>query len=297
MRRLWQYASLSLLVAAAMTLAAGSAQAGGGKPAGGGGSSQALLTALGPEFYIATNGNDAPTSSVLAMGITKELSKALVAHPPSTTAWLIPQPQWSAQDIANQCQQDPQAVGGIALLYYQGYATHFFLLWQSETTTVDLFAEIIACNHTASGAAAGVVVATIVDLPGANGTDWQVRRTQVSIPLITVAGVGAALAKGSTSSTTTSVQTKSSGGSTTTTSSNGNSGSNVSTGVLLGSIFSQASSRDIPGYSDPIRLRHAAQHVGVDVVFAMQHFCNPAQGAPAPSAQLATICKTLGFSP
>ncbi|MHB8433288.1 MAG: hypothetical protein ACYC8W_07005 [Candidatus Tyrphobacter sp.] len=239
------------------------------------------LSALNPEFFVATygaSGADASTSSMLSLGVGTELYKEVARHlSPAAAPWIIPQPQWTTDDLARRCATDPQAIGGVAIVYYQGYATHFYLLWQSETTTLDLFAEVIVCNHSASRPppATGIVVATIMELPGANGTDWQVRRTQVSIPLITLAGAGSVLAKGSTAN---------------------KGGTNLTTSVLLGSIFNQASSRDIPGYSDPIRLRHAAQHVGVDVVFAMHHFCNPAQGEPAPSPQLASLCTALGLS-
>jgi hypothetical protein len=258
------------------------------------------LSAIKPEFFVSTyeaSAADAGTSAILSLGVERELSKQVNAHISAASApWIIPEPQWSSDELARRCATDPNAIGGVAITYYTGEATHFYLLWQSETTTLDLFAEVIACNHnvTKPPPATGIIVATISELPGANGTDWLVRRTQVSVPLITLAGIGAAFAKGSTSTNSSSVSTK--GTTTTTTTNNSTTGANVSSGVLVGSIFNQASNRDIPGYSDPVRLRHAAQHVGVDVIFAMNHFCNPAQGEPAPNDQLATICKALGFS-
>jgi hypothetical protein len=171
-----------------------------------------------------------------------------------------------------QCNADKSALGGVVISYYSGYATHFFVLWQSETTTLDVSAEIISCNRTGDQLAP-TIVGIVGPLPGSNGTPWVIRRTQISIPLVTVAGyASAALA-----------------------SKHGN-----NAGIpILAAMFATTANRDIPGYSDPVRLRAISQHLGVDLVTGMRNVCGTTADVPQGASILprTTLCDKLGLKP
>ncbi|HVS45439.1 MAG TPA: hypothetical protein VMS32_02120 [Verrucomicrobiae bacterium] len=261
------------------------------------------LTSLQPEFFVAASGPEKAADSVVAIAVANEFYKQLLCYAPETSKSIVqpclnnalhnalprpaivPQPEWTAEDIAARCASDPSALGGIVITNYYGDATHFFLLWQAEASYLELFAEIIACKPNSAG---GLVVAAITQLPGSNGTAWMVHHSQVSIPLLSLAGIGSVLEKGSGQSTSTKTST------------------NLSTSVYLGAILNQASSRDFPGFSLPVRLRHEGQWVGVDIVNAIGTMCatsmpngqtaNAAQLTNfTPSKQFTSLCQTFNF--
>lgn len=223
-----------------------------------------VLGSLKPAFYVVSEATgDANTP--ITLGVAKSLERASdLALSAARAPWFVPKPAWKESDLITQCAKDPQALGGVILAYYNGYATHFFLLWQSETTTMDLSASVVSCKP------APRIVGVINELPGANGTPWVVRRSQISIPLVTIAGYATMVAsrKGNTN--------------------------NVNAAALLGAIFGGTASRDIPGYSDPVRLRAAAQHVGDDLNGAMAAMCKT-HGDVSDESQRVALCGALGF--
>lgn len=213
---------------------------------------------------------------MVAIGVADEIRKAMhtfVGAPP----WIIPEPSWDAKALSDQCHDDPKAIGGVIITYYSGTASHFFLIYQEETLTFSLTAQVVACNFPAGEKdATPEVVGVIAELPGAHGTPWVVRRSQVSVPLVSFAGLAAIMSKGTVSAKN----------------------SDATSAAIIASLFTQASSRDIPGYSQPLKMRYGSQHIGVDLLRAMRDICAPSPTA-APTldrAPLINLCAYMGFT-
>lgn len=245
-------------------------------------SKAAPATSLKPTFFVITEGANSDAGSAMALGVADEIGKAmkpmLGAGP-----WIVPQPEWKQADLIKQCDADPMALGGVVVSFYTGAASHFYLLFQSETQTFTVTAQVVACNRSSNAApATPTIVGLVAELPGARGTPWVVRRSQVSIPLISVAGVTALFSKGSTSSKPSS----------------NNNAANVSTAAIFGALFSQASTKDIPGYSTPLKLRYGSQHVGVDLVRAIRDLCTTHAdlGPGADARPRDALCTSMGFT-
>lgn len=236
------------------------------------------ITSVNPSFFVLTDGPGDNTGAkpMLAIGIANEIRKAMHTLP-GVQPWIIPQPSWGAKDLSDQCHDDPKALGGVIITYYAGNASHFFLIYQEETLTFSLTAQVVACNFPVGAKdAAPTVVAVIAELPGAKGTPWVVRRSQVSVPLVSFAGLGSIFSKGTVSSKD----------------------NNATSAAIVAGLFTQASSRDIPGYSEPLKMRYASQHVGVDLLRAMRDTCAPLPTAPplTDSSVLNNLCSYLGLT-
>ena len=225
------------------------------------------LGSLKPEFFVVSDGDK---NTIVTLGVAQELQRQSTANLGAAAPWIIPEPSWGADDITTRCARDPNALGGVVVTYYHGFATHFFLLWQSETTTLDLSANVIACNRAPSKVAAPTLVGVIGPLPGAGNTAWVVRRTEVSIPLVTISGYVALLANRKSNNAT------------------------LNSTAVLGALFGGAADRDIPGYSDPVRLRAAAQHVGDDLSGALGSLC-VTTGDVSDVAPRSALCTSLGY--
>ena len=275
-------AAIAMLLGAIAPAATPAAEEGGGRGLG----------SLKPRVYVVMGG-DQDFSSVVSISIAQELTRKLAEfHPPpdpendqqtwaaAGAPWVVPEPSWNAQSLADQCAVDPQALGGVVITYYTGYASHFYLLWQSQTTTFDLYAELVRCNHDGQGGApvtrspAATIVGVITQLPGSDGTDWVVRRSQLSVPLITFAAIGTLIQpKGNSAKT-----------------------SNLTLTALAGSILGSSGTKDIPGYSEPVRARAAAKHIGDDVIAATTALCKTAYDVTwADYQQRKGLCQSLGF--
>ncbi len=240
-------------------------------------------------FYVVTESDKATSIGPVALGVADELNKHLtnnfgvdnkpagsnpLSRPSDPSIWVIPQPSWTSKDLVVACK-DRNALGGVIVTAYGGFATHFWLLWQTETTTFIVFAQLVSCAA-AEHSEGPQVVSIVSHLPGAGNTGWIVRRTQTSIPLLTLAAVGSVLSKNGAS--------------------NGKA-SNLTLTAIAGSLFTSAGSKDIPGYSDPVRLRLAAQHIGVDVVDAMDWLCSHKDddGGLSDAHPGAELCSFLRF--
>ncbi|HMD02298.1 MAG TPA: hypothetical protein VKG44_04965 [Candidatus Baltobacteraceae bacterium] len=234
------------------------------------------LSSLNRTFFVVTDSPDGG-AAVMSIGVANEIRKAmkpLLGGAP----WVVPQPDWKSPQLVTQCLSDPKSIGGVVVTYYTGFATHFYLLYQTETQTFELTAQVIACNRTVPGKdAEPTMVGVIGELPGAKGTPWVVRRSQVSIPLISAAAATTLFTKGAATK---------------------NNSNNVTFAAVIGSLFSQASSRDIPGYSLPLRLRYGSQHVGVDLVRAMRDMCTTHAdlNVPVDSGPRDALCTSMGFT-
>lgn len=225
------------------------------------------LGSLKPEFFVVSDGDK---NTVVTLGVAQELQRQSTASLGAGAPWIVPEPSWGADDITARCAHDPNALGGVVVTYYHGFATHFFLLWQSETTTLDISANIIACNRAPSKAAAPTLVGVIGPLPGAGNTPWVVRRSEISIPLVTFSGYLALVANRKSNNAT------------------------LSSAAVLGALFGGAADRDIPGYSDPVRLRAAAQHVGDDLAGALGTLCTTTNDVPNVQPR-SVLCTSLGY--
>jgi hypothetical protein len=241
--------------------------------------SSPTLTSLKTTFFVVpeTDASAGATSS-MAIATAEEIRKAV--KPLSGNApWIVPEQSWRTADLVAQCAADPMAIGGVVVTFYTGAASHFYLLYQSETQTWTVTAELVACNRSADGKkAAPTIVGIIGELPGAHGTPWVVRRSQVSIPLISFAGLATLLSTKSSSTTTTT--------------------SNITTAAVFSSLVGQATDRDIPGYSTPLKLRYGSAEVGVDLVRAMRDLCTTHKDLPAADSADARdkLCDAFGFT-
>jgi len=280
----------TLVTLIACELVCGRALADAPPPDAGPAPKTAPATSLKPTFFVIAEGANSDAGSAMTIGVANEIGKAMKPLLGSGP-WIIPQPDWKQADLIEQCHGDPMALGGVVVTFYTGAASHFYLLFQAETQTFSVTAELVSCNRLRGVTSASpTIVGVIAELPGAHGTPWVVRRSQVSIPLISIAGITALLAntKGPSSS--------SSGAHASTSSSN--STANVSTAAIFGALFSQASLRDIPGYSTPLKLRYGSQHVGVDLVRAIRDLCTTHAdlGPGADAEPRDALCTAMGFT-
>ena len=248
-----------------------------------------VLTAHKAFYILVDPASDRQSASIITIATAAEFNKAVkpsdAAHSTPPVLWAIPEPAWNVSDFAKQCRDDPNAVGAVVLSYYSGDSTHFWLLWQTQTTTFELLAQIISCDQNAAGVPAAApttapgaeTVAIISELHGANGTPWVERRSDASIPLLSGVALVALIKHNATKSEPTNVLTIATLGT-----------------ALLGQSFN----KDVPGYSQPVRYRFDAHHVGVDVVTEIRWLCGQpdvnSTVAPAqPTGHLADLCKAL----
>jgi hypothetical protein len=239
----------------------------------------AVLTSLRDAFYVVVDG-DKSAAPALTLSVASELGK--VVNGPQAP-WVIPEPSWSVRDLTDQCLRDPKALGGVILTVYSRNATHFFLLWESRTVGIFTYAMLVSCNHSSNRADVDVpsttptIVGIIAHLPGAGASPWGVRRTRISIPLITVAGVFAAFSTHATVS---------------------NGSSSVTTATVAGALISRGTAQDIPGLDYPLIQHLASVHVGDDLIRATRALCAEAGAASGTQAdQQAALCRSLGFLP
>jgi hypothetical protein len=228
-------------------------------------------------FYVLTDGDKAGTaSSVVTLGTAYELTKIFHhTFPRNDEPWAIAEPSWTVDNLVKACSDDREGtLGGVVITYYTGIGTHFYLLWQSETTTFYINATVISCTGKNGEGGNPTIVDVIQQTPGAGEAAWVVRRSQVSIPLLTLAAVGSLLSKQSSSSKAT----------------------NLTLTALAGSLFSSAGGKDIPGYSVPVRLRSSAQHIGVDLVTSLWDLCKDVGRADATPGHRETLCRRLRFT-
>ncbi len=237
------------------------------------------LTSLKPTFFVVPE-SDASGGAVSSMAIaTAEEIRKAVKPLYGNAPWIVPEQSWRTSDLVAQCAADPMAIGGVVVSFFTGAASHFYLLYQSETQTWTLTAELIACNRSPDGKkVAPTMVGLIGELPGAHGTPWVVRRSQVSIPLISFAGLATLLSSKSTSSSNTTTD--------------------ITTATIFSSLVGQATDRDIPGYSTPLKLRYGSVEVGVDLVRAMRDLCTTHKDLPASDSADARdkLCDAFGFT-
>jgi len=225
-------------------------------------------------FYVLTDGDKAGTaSSVVTLGAAYELAKIFHrTFPKSDEPWSIAEPSWTVDNLVKTCNDDREGtLGGVVITYYTGIGTHFYLLWQSETTTFYINATVISCTGKNGEGGNPTIVDVIYQTPGAGEAAWVVRRSQVSIPLLTLAAVGSVLSKQSSTSKAT----------------------NLTLTALAGSLFSSAGGKDVPGYSVPVRLRSSAQHIGVDLVTSMWDLCKDVGRSDVTPGQRETLCRRL----
>jgi hypothetical protein len=255
------------------------------------------ITSRRATFYVLASG-DRNLPPLITISVADELNKHLShsfgtdgsnaapnpSSPPSGDVWAIPEPEWDATQLNAQCLGDPNALGGVIVTTYSGFATHFWLLWQTETTSFSAFAQIVSCNHSTGGeghAPVAQVIGIVAHVPGAGNSPWVVRRTQTSIPLLTAAALTFGFTKNFTTGQS-STQTA----------------NNLTLVTVASAVGGLTGAKDIPGYSDPIRLRLATQHIGVDVVDSMTWLCGHtgADGGLKDVTPGTALCSALRFS-
>lgn len=242
-----------------------------------------LLTAQKTFYVMLDPASDKSTASLITIATAAEFNKVLAKRTgdlTGTVAWAVPEPGWQVSDLVKQCADDPNAVGAVVLADYVGDATHFWLLWQTQTTTFDLQAQIVFCNRgeTAStDANRAETVAIISALHNSHGSPWMERHTDMSIPLLSGVVIVELLTKEATKSAPTNV---------------------VTVATLGTAVLGQAFTKDIPGYSQPVRYLFNARHVGDDIITELRWLCGlPADAGatppPAPSGHLADLCRSF----
>jgi hypothetical protein len=267
-----------------------------------------IVTARRTFYVLVDPASDRQSASLVTMATAAELNKAFkVSDDPTTAnglAWAVPEPSWKPSDFAQQCHDDPNAIGAVILSYFAGDASHFWLLWQTQTTTFELAAQIMSCNQPAApatasspaplpttasapapvptmaaakpGAANPEIVAVISTLHGSKGTPWVERRTDASVPLLS----GVALVALFTHQASKSEPT------------------NVLTVATIGTaVLGQSFNKDIPGYSQPVRYRLDAHHVGTDVVAELRFLCGqPETQLSTGGPDFASLCTTFNWA-
>ena len=282
-------AALTALAALASTTVCGAADDPGAAP------KPPPLTTANPAFYVLVDSaGDRTAASVLAISVAGELNKVSgtpLDAPRSGKVWAIPESGWSPDQLVKQCQDDPNAIGGAVISYFVGDASHFWILWQTDTTTFTIFAQLVSCNRERDGArkAHPQAVAIVSQLHGSNGQLWVERKSQTSVPLLSFAAVVALLGRHYSSKSTTS---------------------SVNTSIALASVgaavVGQGLNKDIPGYSLPLRMRTGSLHVADDLIREMRYLCGVPQlddlaaaGHPAPpdpSTGLGGLCSQTGVT-
>jgi len=282
--------SVSSLVLAGLfaALGAGARAADTGGPA-------VPITSAAKALYVLVDSGDKSAATLLTVAVAAELNRHFTRRegrsPDAGTNYgdlgpsAIPQSNWTPEDLAKSCRDNPNAIGGVIVAYFNGDATHFYLLYQTATTTFQLAAQVVMCKRSPSLEAE--TVAVITQLHNANGTSWTVRRSDASIPLIT--GLLAYTLFHHNTST---------------------SSSNITVATLAAATFSQSLSHDVPGYSQPVRMRFGAQHVGDDLSREIRWMCglpdptlSPGDAnyktstPPAAGSDLAGMCSALEFMP
>jgi hypothetical protein len=253
-----------------------------------------IVTARRTFFVLVDPASDRQTASLVTMATAAELNKAFKvtddASAPNSLAWAVPEPSWKASDFAQQCRDDPNAIGAIILSYFAGDASHFWLLWQTQTTTFELAAQVMSCNQPAPPPPAPAppavpsttskvnpeIVAVISTLHGAKGTPWVERRTDASVPLLSGVALIALLSHNASKSEPT----------------------NVLTVATLGTaVLGQSFNKDIPGYSQPVRYRLDTHHVGIDVVAELRWLCGQPEAQRANGGPpLSNLCTTFNWA-
>jgi hypothetical protein len=137
-----------------------------------------------------------------------------------------------------------------------------------------VFSQIFSCVRDGADVKP-TTVGIISALHNAGDTDWVVRRSQTSIPLLSLAGLIALTVHSAVKSSSTSVTTASIGA----------------------ALVAQGLNKDIPGYSEPLRLRYGAKHIGDDLAGEVRWLCGATDprgiAGPAPSGPLAALCARL----
>jgi hypothetical protein len=250
----------------------------------------ATLATEHPGFYVLVDpGGDRSAASIIAITVAAEFDKVLLpAKPGQPKPWAIPEATWGTDQLQKQCD-DGNTLGGVIVSYYIGDASHFWLLWQTDTTTFVEFGQIVACNYdVAAKKASPVTVGTVSQLHGSNGRTWVERRSQTSVPLLSFAAVIAMLGrhysqKPSSSTVTTSIALASVGA----------------------AVVGQGLNKDIPGYSLPLRMRYGAKHTADDLIREMHFLCGAKQPddlspdaaqKPGGGTRLGMLCDATGMS-
>jgi hypothetical protein len=259
----------------------------------GGGATPPPVLTVNHGFYVLVDpGSDRSVASVIAITMAGEFNKVfrpLKDQPDSTKVWAIPEATWAPDQLATRCENDANAIGGVVLSYYVGDASHFWILWQTDTTTFSLFGQFVSCNRDAAKKAHPETVAIVSQLHGSNGQLWIERRSQTSVPLLSFAAVVALLGRHYSSKSTSS---------------------SVNTSIALASVgaavVGQGLNKDIPGYSLPLRLRYGSLHVADDIIREMRYLCGVPQkddlaGAshpppPDPTTPFGDLCNQTGVT-
>jgi len=244
-------------------------------------------------FYVLVDpGGDRSAASVIAITMAGEFNKVfrpLPGQPDATKVWAIPEATWSPDSLATQCDTDPNAIGGVILSYYVGDASHFWILWQTDTTTFSVFGQLVSCNRDAANIAHPEAVAIVSQLHGSNGALWVERKSQTSVPLLSFAAVVALVGRHYSSKST---------------------GTSVNTSIALASVgaavVGQGLSKDIPGYSLPLRMRNGSAHIADDLIREMRYLCGVPQKddraaadhppPPDPTTRLGDLCYQTGVT-
>lgn len=228
-------------------------------------SANSVTTAARTLYVLVDPSSDRPSAVLMTIAAAAELNRYFSGDLPNNPQgsafganpkriWAIPQPSWKLSDFADQCANKDtrgQTIGAVMLSYYIGDATHFWLLWQTQTTSIEMTAQVVWCNQDPSASVPSETVAVISQLHNSDGTPWVVRRTDVSIPLISGVAVAALIYHGTHSEA-----------------------SNTLSVAALGSAFLSAGfNKDIPGYSQPVRYRFSTHHAGADLAHELRWLC------------------------
>ncbi len=229
---------------------------------------------------------------------------------------VIPEPTWTADNLAARCENDPSMIGGSIMTYNDATLDWYYFAWATEQTRADATYQVVLCSHLLPvlvysvyirphqwtqgefplgplAAIAGFVIGS--GLPPATTTVTTAPKISASIGPAgnhgTVVGgqrVEYAFQPNFGAAKRTAPAPSSSPGTTTTSTS----ASNVPYWLLGGlSLLQAAGSVNIVGYDPPVRALHLAKRIAGDLPDVAPGFC-----APWPSPSLTPMPPGYGAS-
>ena len=244
-------------------------------------------------FYVMMDpAGDKGSATLIALATATELNRYFSGDLPGNPrgsafganpnqVWAIPEPSWTLEMLAQQCESDSNTIGAVLITHYIGDATHYWLLWQTQTTSIEMWAQFVSCNRKGTVGTPPETVAVVSELHNSRGTPWVERRTDASVPLLTGLALLALFNHTAAKSEPTSY---------------------ISLATIGLAVQSNSFNKDIPGYSQPVRYRFDAHHAGQDIATELRWLCGipdttaaePVRPLPV-SDQLNDLCEKLGW--
>src|ERR1700680_79785 len=226
------------------------------------------LRMLHDVIYVVVPNSD--KNPAIAIGIASELNKF------TKDAWVIP--DLSSPDAAffsARCNTDPKVnanpkvLGFLVVTVASQETDRFYIILSRQASHLYPFVQVVACpSASADKRPDPIIIGIISQLHSAHDTPWVIRKSELSVPLVSYAGVATALSKNGSNT-------------------NSNANLAIAAGELAGGTY------NIPGYNPGTRLLHATQRLADDLLGELRFFC----GRPDVHAAGAKLCDAFNENP